>query len=172
VERTVQSAVWNWRDKPDHKPTHLRRQAVLQATVMGAAGAAIKFWWGHDTAGLIVWGLAIVVLFLGLTMPTTYRIVHGFGQRLGHFVGRILGYLLLTPLYFLVFLPGAIILRLQKRDPMHRSPRDINHTCWIERGEEPTADSYQRQFMIEDKVARGNLRPVGESLPIEGGDHS
>jgi len=74
---------------------------------------------------------------------------------------------LLTPLYLLVFTPGAFFLKWQRRDPMHRASRDPQHTCWIARSSEPSAKSYERQFMLEDKASRGELRPVGASIPLK-----
>jgi hypothetical protein len=128
---------------------------------MGVIGFVLFQWIGHPTFARIIWGLAGLILVLGLVAPPAYRPVHRFGQWLGRAVGALLTWVLLVPFYFLVFTPGALLLRLQGRDPMHRRLRDSKYTCWIRRTRPAQADTYRRQFLLEDREARGALRPVG-----------
>ncbi len=128
---------------------------------MGAIGFVLYQWIGHVTFAKVIWCLAGLVLVLGMVAPAAYRPIHRFGQWLGKAVGMLLTYILLVPLYFLVFLPGAIVLKIQGRDPMHRKPRDLKYTCWIPRRRQATPDIYDRQFLLEDKAARCELRPDG-----------
>ncbi len=163
---SVQGTVWNWRDsegqgKEKSEAATLRRQAVIQALVMGVIGFVLFQWIGHHTFARVIWGLAGLILVLGLIAPAAYRPIHRFGQWLGGAVGVLLTWVLLVPLYYLVFTPGALLLRLQGRDPMHRRLRDIKFTCWIPRTRQATTESYDRQFLLEDREARGLLRPVG-----------
>jgi hypothetical protein len=174
---SVQETVWNWRDSsgPGGEKSDaaaLRRQAVIQAVVMGVIGFVLFQWIGHHTFAKVIWGLAAVILVLGLVAPAAYRPIHGFGQWLGKAVGALLTWVLLVPLYFLVFTPGAILLRLQGRDPMHRKMRDGKYTCWIPRNRKGTAETYSRQFLLEDKEARSVLRPVGAGKSVSGEDKS
>ncbi len=174
---SVQETVWNWRDsagpgKGKSEASSLRRQAVIQAVVMGVIGFVLYQWIGHHLFARIVWGLAGIILVLGLVAPAAYRPIHRFGQWLGRAVGALLTWVLLIPLYYLVFSPGALLLRLQGRDPMHRRMRDRRYTCWIPRNRPATPETYNRQFLLEDKEARGALRPVGASGRQTGEDRS
>ena len=65
-----------------------------------------------------------LILILGLFIPSAYRPVHTFGQWLGRVVGKTLNLVLLVPFYFLFFTPVALLLRLQGRDPLHRTNRE------------------------------------------------
>jgi len=166
---SVLETVWNWRDSSGRSTgktegASLRRQAVIQVIVMGAIGFVLYRWIGHETFAKVVWGLAAVILVLGLVAPRAYRPVHRFGLWLGKIIGALLTYVLLIPLYFLVFLPGALVLRLQGRDPMHRRARDRAYTCWIPRRRPAERETYSRQFLLEDKAARVELRPVGAGI--------
>lgn len=166
MNASVQETVWNWREKSGRgagpsESASLRRQAIIQALVMGVIGFALLKWIGHATFAKVVWGLAGVVLVLGLAAPRAYRPIHRFGRWLGRAVGVLLTYVLLVPLYFLFFTPAALYLRLRGRDPMQRRPRDAQYTCWVPRRRPATAESYTRQFLLEDKGARRELRPVG-----------
>lgn len=167
MSRSVQEVVWNWRERG--ASTHadpslrsrLRRKAVIQTLVMGVIGAVLLGLFGHRIVAFVVWGLAAVILILGLAAPPAYRHIDRFGQFLGRAVGGLLTAVLLTPFYYLVFFPGALLLRLQGRDPLHRPPLEPGRTGWIPRRQGPTPESYAHQFLREDREARVLHRPVG-----------
>jgi len=162
----VLNTVWNWREDAGREAgrrerADLRRAALIQAVVMALVGCVVGLWWGHRVVAYVIWGLAAVVLVLGLAAPAAYRHVHRFGQWLGRLVGGLLLYLLLAPAYYLIFLPASLIVRMTGRDPMSLQRRDPRHTCWIPRNGEIPVETYARQFMLEDKAARELRRPVG-----------
>ena len=100
---SVLETVWNWRDSSGRSTgktegASLRRQAVIQVIVMGAIGFVLYRWIGHETFAKVVWGLAAVILVLGLVAPRAYRPVHRFGLWLGKIIGALLTYVLLIPL--------------------------------------------------------------------------
>lgn len=167
---SVQETVWNWRNPGPEGggSVNLRRQAVIQAAVMAVIGLLLHQWIGHQTFGLVIWALAAVVLILGLAAPKAYRPIHRFGQFLGKAVGGLLTWLLLVPLFFLVFFPGAIVLKLTGRDPMSLRRKDDRYTCWIPRRRAIPNSNYVRQFLLEDKAAREELRPVGSGVSPDG----
>ena len=76
---SVQGTVWNWRDsegqgKEKSEAATLRRQAVIQALVMGVIGFVLFQWIGHHTFARVIWGLAGLILVLGLiARPPTGR---------------------------------------------------------------------------------------------------
>ena len=107
-----------------------------------------------------------------MAFPRAYRPIHRFGRGLGHVVGKGLAYLLLVPFFYLFFTPVAWLLRLQGRDPLHRGFREANWTYWIRRAPKDRDENIDRQFMREDKAARGELRAVGETDAPRGGDAS
>jgi hypothetical protein len=166
---SVVEATWNWRaSSGDARATagpRYRRLALIQGAVMILAATAVLFLLNHQLAARIIAGLGILVIVLGLLFPRAYRPVHAFGQGLGRAVGQLLVYLLLVPFFYLVFLPGALILRLQKRDPLHRRYRDPRWTYWIPRRGKDATDNVNRQFLREDRDARTELRPVGAVPP-------
>ncbi len=166
-------SVWAWRletpaDRQRTGHGWLRRRAAIQAVVMAVAGICVDRFLGHGVTAGAIWFLAAVVLVLGLAWPPGYLPVHRFGARLGRWVGVLLSYVMLVPLFYLVFLPVSLWLRLRGRDPLHRRPRDPRHTCWIRRTPGPRSPDYRRQFLLEDRRARAELRPV-EAPADEGG---
>jgi hypothetical protein len=160
-------SAWNWQadgrhgGRPGDVEAGLRRAALLQSAVMVGVGALVYFLLGHHLIGTIVWCLAGLCLLLGLFYPPGYRPLHRFGQWLGRAVGRLLLYLLLVPFYYLFFLAVSLILRCQRRDPLHRQWGPPDLTYWVPRLAESPTDLYERQFMREDRRARHLQRPVG-----------
>jgi hypothetical protein len=163
----VLETTWNWRDGASPASgsgrAALRRAAIIQAAVTALVAAVLLFGFGHHLFPLILWGLAGLALILGLFLPQAYRPIHAFGRGLGRVVGKILLYVLLVPFYFLFFLPVALLLKLQKRDPLQRHFRDPKYTYWIRRGPRERGDNIDRQFLREDKEARAELRDVGSN---------
>ena len=161
----VLHTTWNWREAGTAAVggsgrAALRRAAVIQAGVTALVAAVLRFGFGHHLFPLILWGLAGLVLVLGLAAPRAYRPIHAFGRGLGRIVGKALLYILLVPFYYLFFTPAALLLRLQKRDPLHRHFRDPRHTYWIRRGPRERGDNISRQFLREDREARVELRDM------------
>ncbi len=173
---TVLQVTWDWRRKGadrsgDSKSDHasLRRAALIQALITGAIAAFLLFGIGHQLFGRIVAGIAVVVLFLGISLPNVYRHVHRFGQTLGRWVGTGLTYILLVPFFFLFFVPVALWLRLRGRDPLHRTWRDSRWTYWVSSTRQARSQNIEKLFLRENRAARSELRTVG-SLPVRDED--
>jgi hypothetical protein len=169
----VLRATWNWRSPSEGDESGglegLRRQALTQFVVMVLVAAFLYFVLDHTLFVPFILALAAVVLVLGMALPRAYRPIHRFGRWLGQVVGKGLAYLLLVPFFYLFFMPVALLLRLQGRDPLHRSFRETNWTYWIRRAPKDRDENIDRQFMREDKAARGALRAVGATdSPQEG----
>jgi len=165
--RRVLQATWNWQFRTDAVPGGptggLRRSALIQSLVMGLIGAFLFFGLHHLLFARIIWSLAGLVLILGLVFPPAYRPIHAFGQWLGRAVGMGLTYMLLVPFFYLFFTPVALLLRLQRRDPLHRGFRDPQWTYWLARSPKEPAENIDKQFLREDREARKQLRPVGDA---------
>jgi hypothetical protein len=165
-------ATWDWKSRQGSAPTTpaggYRRSALIQAVVMSLIAGFLYFGLHHHLFARIIWVLAGLVLVLGLVFPPAYRPLHAFGQWLGRVVGKTLNYVLLVPFFYLFFTPVALLLRLQSRDPLHRSFRDSQWTYWIARSRKNRTENIDKQFLREDRDARKDLRPVGD-LPRRDG---
>ncbi len=165
--RPVQQCTWNWQSrsaaeaKSGSAGGSLIGRALLQSGLMLAVGLLLFFAVGHQKTGLLVIGLAGVVLLLGLFIPAAYGRVHAFGKLLGTVVGQILLYLLMVPFFFLFMTPVALFLRLIKRDPLQRKFRDSQWTYWIPRPPRSRDENVDKQFLRECREARFALRNVG-----------
>ncbi len=128
-----------------------RRSVAVQALALALVGAVLYLGAGRRTAGLVAWALALLVLAVGMASGPARRAMARFGGLVGRVVGQALSWLLLTPLYFLIFTPAALALRLAGRDPLRRRPRPAPATYWHARHGAARPDSYGRQFIVEER---------------------
>ncbi|MCB1150238.1 hypothetical protein KDK88_01730 [bacterium] len=159
----VLAVVWNWRHAaPAASGGHARRRGLIQTAVILAVAAGLRWGLGHELPAMIAAGVAAVVLGTSQAVPGAFAAIEGFGKRLGFWVGTALTWLTLVPLWLLVFLPAGLILKATGRDPLHRKPHAPGLTYWIPRRSRPAPEDYARQFLVEDREARGLKRKVGE----------
>ncbi|MCL1909478.1 MAG: hypothetical protein FWG05_00915 [Kiritimatiellaeota bacterium] len=117
----------------------------LQTAAGAAIGALIFFWWKRPVMAYVVWGIAGVLLVLGLFIPPAFAAVERAGKWLGKYVGIILTWGLLTPFYFLCFCPMRLIAKLRGKDPLERKYDASAKSYWTPR--KPVGkDFYHRQF--------------------------
>ena len=171
ASRRVLDATWNRHAGPHAGSggdiAELRRGALTQALVMVLVAGGLHLGLGHHIPALIVLILAAVVLLVGLVLTPAYRPIHRFGRRLALVVGATISHLVLVPFFYLFFTPVALILRAQGRDPLHRRFRDPQWTYWIRRSAKDRSENIDKQFLREEKDARGEFRTVGPDAPTD-----
>jgi len=140
---------WTWKavgtPPPVKVPMSIKVKALIQAPVMGLVGYLIYRWTGHLIGPVIVWSLAGLLLIGGLFIPPIFHGFEKFGALLGKWIGLILNWGLLTPFFYLCFVPGRLILKLKGIDPMDREFPSNKTSFWIPR--KPIADiaQYKKQ---------------------------
>ncbi len=140
---------WTWKvlGTPPKPPKPMSRQlkATIQAPLMALVGWLMYHFFGHIIVPVIVWTLSAVVLIGGWFVPPMFIAMERFGAWLAKWVTLILNWGLLTPFFYLCFLPGRLILRLKGIDPMDRTFPDPRPSFWISR--KPVADlnQYRKQ---------------------------
>jgi hypothetical protein len=154
IQRQPSALVWNWR--PAAAGAGDDRSAAAAARRQGAIGGAV----GLAVAATLAWllhrpGLAAVVAVLSLTVAllalaaplTLYRHLRGALDRLGHWVGTAVTWLLMTLLFYLLFLPVGLILRaMDKLDFTRFADAGVNSYWTATEGRVHSAESYRKQF--------------------------
>lgn len=132
-------------ENTQHNRSGTAKRAVLQALIPFAA-AALMVRKGHTTAAGIVGGIGAVMLLSGLFIPAMFLKLERGGRWLGKAAGVGLTWLLLVPMFYLVFFPGRLILMLTGNDPMARKFPTKAPTYWIARKPVLSAEEYKRQY--------------------------
>jgi hypothetical protein len=147
------AVVWSWREPPPdpHAAEHRRASrldGLRQALIGTAIGVAVFFLLSWILA-VVAWGVSALLLLAAMLSPTRiYRGIQIGVSAAARAVGTALTVVLLTPLFFLFFMPFRILLRSGRRDRLARAfPEPSASSFWIDRdGAEVTAESYRRQF--------------------------
>jgi hypothetical protein len=124
-----------------------RRRGLVQGAVGFAAALAIGWLW-RPTAGYVVAGVTTVLTVLALAFPLTAhaRIQRGL-QIFARGVGLVITWVLMTVLFYLVFLPLGLALRLGGKLGITTRPDPRLATYW--KTTDParrTPESYRKQF--------------------------
>ena len=82
--------------------------------------AAILFWRQHETAMRVTAGLGATLYVLGAIMPGKLGPVYRGWMKFGHAIGWFNTRLILGLVFFAVFFPVALVLKLLRKDPMAR----------------------------------------------------
>lgn len=132
---------------PDPKTvTKPALSSVLIQTLVPAVVGVIFFLLGRLITAKVLWGVSLVLLVSGLFIPAVFNRIEQFGRWFGKWVGLAITWVLLAPVFYLVFVPGRLILKLQGIDPMCRKfPTDAK-TYWVPRKPVTNLEEYKRQF--------------------------
>lgn len=101
---------------------------------------------GHAGIGAFLCVLGAVLLVVGVLLPRLHSLIDRGMQIFGQWVGIALTWVLLTAMYWFVFVPGRLILRMRRMDPMAREFRTPAVTYWHDRQAHTGEEHFRRQF--------------------------
>jgi hypothetical protein len=152
--REPASVVWSWRGGNTDENARAAEAAAarkrgLLGGVVGLTVAAIFFFLLKRPVGAaVVAVVAVLFTLLALLAPlTAYKAVMRALDRFAHAVGTAVTWVLLTLMYYLLFVPLGWFLRLRGKLAITRSFDPRRPSYWTSR-ENPvrTPESYRRQF--------------------------
>lgn len=122
------------------RASKLRRGGVLRGLVALTA-AGVLFFFGRWAASAVAGTLGSLTLALAITSPTKgYAALTRGVERLGEMIGTVLTWVLLTPVFFLFFVPFGLLTRRGRGDRLgRRFDRDAT-TYWSTRAHKSDAD--------------------------------
>ena len=136
-----------WSDINFAPPARTLRQFAGLWLLCFAGLAAVRGWRdGVTPAVLGLAGLALTVGPLGLWRPALVRPVYVAATVLTFPLGWLMSRLLLAVLYYGVFTPLGLLLRLLGRDALRLRPCPQQASYWAEKPAPPDVSRYFRQF--------------------------
>jgi hypothetical protein len=150
------AVAWSWRDRAARAEAASAREAAANRSkglIGGAVGlcvaALIYFLLHRPGAAEVIAGVALLVALSAVASPLgLFKLLQRGLDVFAHAVGTVLTWVLLTLLYFVVFLPAGLILRRGKLKITRRPDKHLP-TYWLrtdEREHARTAESYGKQF--------------------------
>lgn len=132
-------------------PTRLtRREGMKFAFTLGAAFSVLSalLAFRHRTPGAeVAFALGVLLLLLGVLVPTRLGPVERGWMALGHAIGRVTGPIALAIIYYVALTPIGYLRRTFGRSPLARNPD--SPTCWIPRAPRDADERHralERQF--------------------------
>ncbi len=124
----------------------LRTFGLVLALFFGAIGL-VHFLKGHTPQNYWFWGVAGLVLLVSLAIPGLIKPIYHVALFLGHILGWINTRLILGLIYFLIFTPIGLMMRLLGKDPLHRKFDKQATSYWnISPRRAIPKEQYLRQF--------------------------
>jgi len=92
------------------------------------------------------WALVISVFFIVVLLTRPYILLGGYKKwiRIGEFIGSIISHIIMFALYFLVFTPIALTLKILGKDLLNKKINKTEGSYWVKRLNQP--QSMKRQF--------------------------
>ena len=93
-----------------------------------------------------IWSVGFVVCLIGYLIPSFMRLIFVGWMVAAYPIGWTVSYVLLSAIYFLVFTPTGLVMRLFGRDPMQRSLDRSAKSYWVPHNPGGDARRYFKQF--------------------------
>ena len=152
--REPSSVVWSWRggDNEEHararEAAAARKRGLLGGLIGLSVAAVFFFFLKRPVPAAVIAAVALLFTLLALLSPLTgYKALTRALDRFGYIVATAVTWVLLTILYFLLFLPLGAILRLRGKLRIARDFDPRRPSYWVNLDNRPaTPESYRRQF--------------------------
>jgi hypothetical protein len=148
------SIAWEWRDRAAGETEARAREAAanrrkgLIGGAVGLAAAALAYFYFHrPVAAAVIAAVAVLILLLAMMSPLgLYKGLTRALDRFAHAVGSAVTWVLMTVLFYLVFLPTGLVLRGRGKLAISKSADRRLPTYWTLTERERTPESYRKQF--------------------------
>jgi carbamoyltransferase len=136
--------------KPVETEQVTKKQARNTALIVAAVFfliAAWNFYRLRETAAIVFASLSAIFALTGIFLPKPAKLFHIYWMKLAMFLGHINSIILLTLLFYLVFVPYNLISRIIGRDPLRRRSGTKGESNWTERETtRQTKERFERLF--------------------------
>jgi Saxitoxin biosynthesis operon protein SxtJ len=99
----------------------LRNFGLLVGAIFAGLFGVIAPWAHHLRVPIWPWAVGLTLVMCGIFAPALLRYPYLIWCRLGRALGWVNSQIVLNLLFFLIFLPAAVVARLARWDPMKRA---------------------------------------------------
>ncbi len=140
--REAGAMMWNWQSPGVVVGPHAApglRKAGLTRSAIGLVAAAVLYALSLHVVAAIAGTIALVTGALALASPQHgYKALHGWMDRFAVGVGTVVTWLVMVPIFALVFMPFGMLFRRGERDPLKRAWDRGLSTYWETRTDDMT----------------------------------
>lgn len=133
-------------DKQKITTKQLRTFGIALAIFLSAIGL-IQFLKGNEPTCFWFWGVAALILLTTLAVPFVIKPIFQLAMFIAHILGWINTRIILSVIFYFLFTPISLIMKLLGHDPLHRKFDKQAKTYWKTRERIPfSKENYLRQF--------------------------
>jgi hypothetical protein len=149
------SVAWRWRERAESEAAARgleaasnRRKGLIGFAIGLAAAGAVYFFLHRPVAAAVITTLTVLSTLIALVSPLgAYKTLNRILGRFAHAVALAFTWVLMSALYYLVFLPVGALLRARGKLAISRRADPRRPTYWTSTaGRERTAESYRKLF--------------------------
>ena len=123
----------------------LRKFSIILFFAFDILGLLIL--WRRGDAGLILCGIGLALLLCGLTLPKLLVYPYKGWMTLSLILGFLMSHLILSLMYYLVFTPIGVVMRIFGKDFLHKQFDKNATTYWIKKEQKVYArERYEKMF--------------------------
>lgn len=132
----------------DKEPTRLELRVfgLLFALFCGLVGALLRWKLDAPTAALVVWSFGVACMLVYYAVPPLRRLALRVWTRVTYPIGWTVSHLVLAVVYYVVFTPIGVLMRVFGRDALHRKLDRGAPSYWIVRRPADATSRYFKQF--------------------------
>lgn len=119
---------------------------ALLPMFFAALGAVARWIWGTPGVGNWIWGVGVAVTVVFAVTPPLRRPLYVGWMYAALPIGWTISHLLLGGIYYFIFTPVGLLMRLFRYDPLHRRFDKQAQSYWIPRDTGTNTARYFRQF--------------------------
>lgn len=127
-------------------PSQLRLFAVLETFFFGIVAGVVLQRGGSVEVAVAVFVVAAAVGLLGLLRPRWIRPVYIVWMAAVYPLGWVVSHVVLAAVFYLLFTPVGLVMRLAGHDPMERRFEPEAGTYWKPRTQPNDASRYFKQY--------------------------
>ena len=137
--------------KPEIAETEKVTNKQARNTALVVAGvflliAAWNLYKTRETVGIIFAALSALFVLMGTLVPAAAKLFHVYWMKLAMLLGHVNSIILLTLLFYMLFVPYNLISRIIGRDPLRRRGKNLTGN-WTERKTtKQTKEGFERLF--------------------------
>jgi carbamoyltransferase len=114
---------------------------ALVATTLG------HYWWNWVAPWpMVVLSIASVILFLSILWPRALRPIYLVWMIAVFPIGWLVSHVVLAAVYFGVFTPIGLLLRMTGYDPLGEKAQADDSSYWVKRPPPPASEQYFKQY--------------------------
>ena len=112
----------------------------------GVMGGVARWRWGAPPAAQVIWSVAALFTLVYFVVPAWRRAMYLGWVYATYPIGWVVSHLVVIMVYYGVFTPIGLVMRLGGRDALHRRLEPSASTYWVERRGVDDRKRYFRQF--------------------------